>query len=140
VLRSKEMALHDKKQILYTLARILKKAQITDQVTVVAKAKVPILKFVTRTVLSYGRRHLDLGHIPVDISINQENGLVAGSVIKRFLAEIPAIRPIVLAIKLFLSQRGINEVFTGGLGSYSVVLLVISFLQVGSLQNSIRLS
>lgn len=39
-------------------------------------------------------------------------------------------RSLVLLVKAFLGQRGMNEVFTGGLGSYSIICLVISFLQV----------
>ncbi|GJN92544.1 hypothetical protein Rhopal_005574-T1 [Rhodotorula paludigena] len=39
-------------------------------------------------------------------------------------------RSLVLLVKAFLSQRGMNEVFTGGLGSYSIICLVISFLQL----------
>lgn len=41
-----------------------------------------------------------------------------------------AARSMVLLVKAFLAQRGMNEVFTGGLGSYSIICLVISFLQV----------
>jgi non-canonical poly(A) RNA polymerase PAPD5/7 len=36
----------------------------------------------------------------------------------------------ILVVKAFLSQRSMNEVYSGGLGSYSVICLVISFLQV----------
>ncbi|GAA5913438.1 hypothetical protein JCM6882_001961 [Rhodosporidiobolus microsporus] len=39
-------------------------------------------------------------------------------------------RCLVLLVKGFLSQRGMNEVFTGGLGSYSIICMVISFLQL----------
>ncbi|GAA5934963.1 hypothetical protein JCM3775_004660 [Rhodotorula graminis] len=39
-------------------------------------------------------------------------------------------RSLVLLVKAFLGQRGMNEVFTGGLGSYSIICLVISFLQL----------
>lgn len=35
-----------------------------------------------------------------------------------------------MAIKLFLNQRSMNEVYTGGLGSYALVCMVVSFLQV----------
>lgn len=42
-------------------------------------------------------------------------------------------RSLVLLVKAFLNQRGMNEVFTGGLGSYSIICLVVSFLQVRSL-------
>ncbi len=37
---------------------------------------------------------------------------------------------IVLVVKQFLANRDLNEVFTGGLSSYSLILLVISFFQV----------
>ncbi|EGU11585.1 hypothetical protein RTG_02360 [Rhodotorula toruloides ATCC 204091] len=39
-------------------------------------------------------------------------------------------RSMVLLVKAFLAQRGMNEVFTGGLGSYSIICMVISFLQL----------
>jgi hypothetical protein len=34
-----------------------------------------------------------------------------------------------MIIKQFLAQRGLNEVYTGGLGSYAVLLIAMSFLQ-----------
>ena len=72
---------------------------------------------------------VSLGRIPVDISINQTNGLATGKLINRYLDEIPALRSIILVIKSFLNQRSMNEVFSGGLGSYSIVCMAISFLQ-----------
>ncbi|RPD68028.1 hypothetical protein L226DRAFT_431239, partial [Lentinus tigrinus ALCF2SS1-7] len=85
---------------------------------IIAKAKVPIVKIVT----TYDR-------FPVDISINQGNGVTTGKMVKQFL-QLPALRSLVLIIKNFLSQRSMNEVFTDGLGSYSIVCLAISFLQM----------
>lgn len=38
---------------------------------------------------------------------------------------------LVLVLKQFLLQRDLNEVFTGGIGSYSLFLMAVSFLQVG---------
>ncbi|KAF7799612.1 hypothetical protein EIP86_010850 [Pleurotus ostreatoroseus] len=119
VIESQSMAYNDKTTVLYALANTVKRAGITDKVSIIAKAKVPIIKFVTRH-----------GRFPVDISINQINGVAAGQMVKRFLAELPALRGLVLIIKSFLSQRSMNEVFTGGLGSYSIVCLAISFLQM----------
>lgn len=108
-----------KESTLHTLANLMRRAGITDRVKIIAKAKVPIIKFVT----AYGR-------FWVDISINQVNGVAAGEMIKRFLQELPVLRSLVLVIKSFLAQRSMNEVYTGGLGSYSIVCLVISFLQM----------
>ncbi|KAI0636561.1 hypothetical protein C8Q77DRAFT_1154490 [Trametes polyzona] len=119
VIYSKSMARMDKVSVLHSLANIVKRAGITDRVTIIAKAKVPIIKFVT----THGR-------FSVDISVNQGNGVTAGKMVKQFLEELPALRSLVLIIKSFLSQRSMNEVFTGGLGSYSIVCLAISFLQM----------
>lgn len=70
------------------------------------------------------------GRLPVDISINQSNGISAGKIVNAYISALPALRPLVLVVKAFLNQRGMNEVYSGGLGSYSVICLVISFLQV----------
>ncbi|KAI6103594.1 hypothetical protein F5141DRAFT_216454 [Pisolithus sp. B1] len=123
VVDSESMAHSNKVHVLYHLANTIKRAGITSKFTVIAKAKVPIIKFVT----NYGR-------LNVDISINQGNGVTAGKVINGFLQDMrgcgSALRSLVLVVKAFLNQRGMNEVYTGGLGSYSIVCLAISFLQM----------
>ncbi|KAJ7264869.1 hypothetical protein B0H12DRAFT_1101213 [Mycena haematopus] len=127
VIRSQSMAYADTNAVLHALAATIKRSKITNKVTIIAKAKVPIIKFVTNH--EYGRFN-------VDLSINQDNGIVAGGIINGFLREFGgggnclALRALVLLTKLFLSQRGMNEVYTGGLGSYAIVCLVISFLQM----------
>jgi hypothetical protein len=49
---------------------------------------------------------------------------------QHYLDDLPGARELILVVKAFLSQRSMNEVYTGGLGSYSVICLVISFLQL----------
>ncbi|KIP08737.1 hypothetical protein PHLGIDRAFT_68903 [Phlebiopsis gigantea 11061_1 CR5-6] len=119
VVESDRMAYSNKTHVLQKLAAAVKHAGITDKVTIIAKAKVPIIKFITRH-----------GRFSVDMSINQMNGVKAGTMVKGFLDHLPALRALVLITKSFLSQRSMNEVFTGGLGSYSIVCLAISFLQM----------
>lgn len=68
----------------------------------------------------------------VDICFNQTNGPRNSSVVKAFLNDYWELRPLVLVLKYFLLQRDLNETYTGGIGSYALVLLVISFLQVTS--------
>ncbi|KAG2357091.1 hypothetical protein BDR07DRAFT_1298717 [Suillus spraguei] len=123
VIKSDSMAYSDKVNVLRTLANVIKRARIASKVTLIAKAKVPIIKFVT----IYGR-------LNVDISINQGNGVVAGSIVNGFLNGMRgcgfALRSLIIIAKAFLNQRGMNEVYTGGLGSYSIVCLAVSFLQM----------
>ncbi len=45
------------------------------------------------------------------------------------MRSLPALRPLLLTAKALLREAGLNEVFTGGLGSYALALLVISHLQ-----------
>ncbi len=82
--------------VLHSLAATLKRAGITDRVSIIAKARVPIVKFVTR-----------LGMFHVDISINQGNGLVGVDIINGFLRDMHgrdciALRSLVLITKMFL--------------------------------------
>ena len=123
VISSESMAHSDKVSVLHALANTLKRAKITTKVTIIAKAKVPIVKFITMH-----------GRLSVDISVNQGNGILAGEIVNGFLKDMHgggmALRSLVIIIKAFLNQRGMNEVYTGGLGSYSIVCLAISFLQM----------
>lgn len=86
---------------------------------IVIKARISLVKIVTRQ-----------GDVQCDISFNRPNGPDNVPVIQKYLADYPALRPILLVIKCFLSQRSLNEVFTGGLGSYAVLLMVVSHLQM----------
>ena len=45
------------------------------------------------------------------------------------VSSLAPLRPLLLAAKALLRESGLNEVFTGGLGSYALALLVISHLQ-----------
>lgn len=45
------------------------------------------------------------------------------------LQAIPPLRPLVLVVKAFLKEACLNEVFTGGLSSFSLTLMVLAHLQ-----------
>ncbi|BGP26528.1 DNA polymerase sigma subunit [Rhodotorula toruloides] len=173
--------------LLHRLASLLLTSSIAapQSLVVIAKARVPIVKFVTR-----------YGGFSVDLSVNQKNGVAAAVRVRSMLEEYAfreegyvepgmadigesskgtsalqgkgkqraspgggegenedshededeegqlsggaephsvdhgVARSMVLLVKAFLAQRGMNEVFTGGLGSYSIICMVISFLQL----------
>jgi non-canonical poly(A) RNA polymerase PAPD5/7 len=81
--------------------------------------KVPIIK-VTETKTE----------LRIDISFNMQNGVKSADLIKDYLKEYPCLRYLALVLKQFLLQRDLNEVWTGGIGSYSLILMIVSFLQV----------
>ena len=89
----------------------------------------------------------------VDISFNMENGLRTAELVKMYKKQFPALQKLIYVLKQFLLQRDLNEVrliwalgagmtvieyfwifqvFTGGLSSYCLILMVVSFLQLHS--------
>ncbi|KAH0608142.1 uncharacterized protein H6S33_002194 [Morchella sextelata] len=112
---------YNTRQSLNKLAGALKKSGITtwQDVQVIASAKVPIIKFTD-----------SITKIHVDISFENSSGLVANETFQRWKIEYPAMPVLVVLIKHFLSIRGLNEPYQGGLGSFSVTCMVISMLQL----------
>lgn len=58
------------------------------------------------------------------------NGVKSAELIKSFMIKYPVLPKLVYVLKQFLLERDLNEVFTGGISSYSLILLCISFLQL----------
>lgn len=104
---------------LYSLASFLKQRNLASHVEVIAKARVPIIKFV--------EPH---SQIHIDVSFERTNGLEAAKLIREWLHETPGLRELVLIVKQFLHSRRLNNVHTGGLGGFSIICLVYSFLHL----------
>jgi non-canonical poly(A) RNA polymerase PAPD5/7 len=77
------------------------------------------------------------GAYKVDLNINTDDGVKVIDVVKDYLDQMPALRPLVMVLKGFLIQRGLNSPATSGLGSYSLICMVISFLKVNSCRSSL---
>lgn len=108
------------KLVMSQLAILLKVVGLTKHVVKIPSARVPILKF---TALS------EYGSFGVDISINNTTGLQAVNVVNDYLSKMPALRPLVLAVKALLAKYGLNNPSTGGLGSYAVICMCIFFIK-----------
>ncbi|PNF28797.1 hypothetical protein B7P43_G05693 [Cryptotermes secundus] len=106
---------------LRTLEQSLLEHDIAEPSTlkVLDKATVPIVKLTDKK-----------SDVKVDISFNMSNGVKSAELIKDFKQRFPVLSKLVLVLKQFLLQRDLNEVFTGGISSYSLILMTISFLQV----------
>ncbi|KAL0962103.1 hypothetical protein UPYG_G00335700 [Umbra pygmaea] len=88
-------------------------------IKVLDKASVPIIKLTDQDT-----------DVKVDISFNVETGVKAAQFIKDYTKRYPVLPYLIFVLKQFLLQRDLNEVFTGGISSYSLILMVISFLQL----------
>ena len=95
-----------------------RKVAMEGTLTVITKAKVPIIKYTDR----------DTG-IKVDISFENNTGLVANKTFAEWKEKYPVMPVIVVLIKQMLAMRGLNEVYLGGLGGFSIICLVVSMMQ-----------
>ncbi|KKY21224.1 putative topoisomerase family protein [Diplodia seriata] len=108
------------KKTLYRVSDILEKEGISQPgaTEVVASARVPIIKIVDRVT-----------GLKVDISFENSTGIAANKTFRGWKNAYPAMPVIATLVKQFLLMRGLNEVFTGGLGGFSVICMVVSLLQ-----------
>ncbi|KAL3848640.1 hypothetical protein ACJIZ3_010522 [Penstemon smallii] len=103
---------------LQALSRALSQRGIAKKIQVIAKARVPIIKFVEKK-----------SGFAFDISFDAHNGPKAAEFIKDAVSKWPPLRPLCLILKIFLQQRELNEVYTGGIGSYALLAMLIAMLR-----------
>ncbi|TDL26370.1 Nucleotidyltransferase [Rickenella mellea] len=114
-----------RKTMLFQLSSTFKRERVAEDVEVRTHAKVPIMTCKTTP---------EFGNIGIDLSINGEDGIKAIPIVKSYLNKLPALRPLVLVVKRFLSQRNLNSAASGSLSSYSIVCMCISFLQLNPME------
>ncbi|MCO5575584.1 hypothetical protein L7F22_029386 [Adiantum nelumboides] len=61
--------------------------------------------------------------------ITRHTGGAAREYVLQKIRELPALAPLVLLLKSFLHHKGLSNVYSGGLGSFSLTLLVAFFLE-----------
>lgn len=108
------------KNTIYRYRDFLERTNLAEPGTIqpIAHAKVPIIKYVDKVT---GLR--------VDLSFNSTTGTSAVSNFQKWKAAYPAMPIIVSVVKQMLMIRGLNDVATGGIGGFSIICLVTSFLQ-----------
>ncbi|XP_063863183.1 LOW QUALITY PROTEIN: terminal nucleotidyltransferase 4B-like [Scylla paramamosain] len=105
--------------------RTLEKALLDHKIAepsslkVLDRASVPIVKLTDSET-----------DVKVDISFNMSSGVNSARLIKDFKKRFPVLSKLVMVLKQFLLQRDLNEVFTGGISSYSLILMTVNFLQL----------
>uniref|UniRef100_M4BA68 Polymerase nucleotidyl transferase domain-containing protein n=1 Tax=Hyaloperonospora arabidopsidis (strain Emoy2) TaxID=559515 RepID=M4BA68_HYAAE len=104
------------------LATLLQTKHWVASLVVLDTAKVPVLKVLSATT-----------SVPIDITFQSaatHSGLLARDLIKRYTAKIPELYPLAIVFKQLLRERDLNDAYTGGLSSYSLVLMLIHFSQL----------
>ncbi|KAL0587191.1 hypothetical protein ABG067_003249 [Albugo candida] len=101
------------------LADVLSQQDWVASIVVLETAKVPVIKLVSKDV-----------SIPIDISFetsSTHSGLLARDLVSRYVNELPELYPAAIIMKQLLRERDLNDAYTGGLSSYSIVLMLIHF-------------
>ncbi|XP_011004632.1 PREDICTED: poly(A) RNA polymerase protein 2 isoform X3 [Populus euphratica] len=106
---------------LNALSRALSQKGIAKKIQVIAKARVPIIKFVEKR-----------SGVSFDISFDVNGGPIAAEFIKNAISKWPELRPLCLILKVFLQQRELNEVYSGGISSYALLAMLMAMLQIRS--------
>ncbi|OWZ02264.1 hypothetical protein PHMEG_00026204 [Phytophthora megakarya] len=104
------------------LAKVLEKKKWVESLLCLDTAKVPVLKLVSAET-----------SVPIDITFESaatHSGLLARDLIKRYADTLPELYPLAIVFKQLLRERDLNDAYTGGLSSYSVVLMIIHFSQL----------
>ncbi|KAI8145262.1 hypothetical protein BJV82DRAFT_605557 [Fennellomyces sp. T-0311] len=104
---------------LRNLAKALVEAGVCSNPQVIEKAMVPVIKLED-----------SLTGLKVDITLDSDSGIDSATCVKGLIRAQRGLRPLTLLVKLFLALRRHNEVFTGGLGGYAIVCMVMNFLQM----------
>lgn len=97
--------------------RLLERNEVS-KLEIIQSSKVPVMKLQQRSTGLMG-----------DVIVNRVDGLETSQFIRDQMDLFPALMPLVLFLKLYLSQRGLGETFGGGMGSFLLVIVVLSFLQ-----------
>ncbi|KAF1778190.1 polymerase, nucleotidyl transferase domain [Phytophthora cactorum] len=95
------------KEPLFKLAQCLEEKDLVSYLEVIDKARIPIVKMVHKE-----------SDIHVDVSFNH------------YMRVYPSFRPLTLVLKYFMAQRGLNETYSGGVGSFLLQMMVVSFFSI----------
>ena len=89
----------------------------------VENTTIPVLKIVTTESL------LNM-HIDISVQDSKHFGLKCVELVKMYIKEYDGVlKPIVISLKNILKCAGLNDPYKGGLSSYGLTLLVVSYLQ-----------
>lgn len=114
-------AVYDSRNTLWNFRKMLEVNKIAADRSceVIAKAKVPLVKYVDR-----------ITGLKVDVSFENDTGIIANKTFQEWKREFPAMPILVTLVKQFLAMRALNEPVNGGIGGFSVTCLVVSMLQL----------
>ena len=87
----------------------------------IERATIPIIKLISKDEYNF--------HIDISMSSESHFGLKTVTLVNEYLNEYKVVKPIILALKTLLKNGNLNDPYKGGLSSYGLILMVVSFIQ-----------
>ena len=85
---------------------------------VIEKTRIPLVKF------THGPTN-----ISIDVCFNQKTGPQAAALMHQYMDALSPLRPLTFVLKKFMASRGLNQPYTGGVGSFLLQMMILTFLQ-----------
>eukprot|EP00531_Pseudo-nitzschia_arenysensis_P007353 CAMPEP_0116156550 /NCGR_PEP_ID=MMETSP0329-20121206/22890_1 /TAXON_ID=697910 /ORGANISM="Pseudo-nitzschia arenysensis, Strain B593" /LENGTH=457 /DNA_ID=CAMNT_0003653637 /DNA_START=54 /DNA_END=1424 /DNA_ORIENTATION=+ len=85
---------------------------------VIEKTRIPLVKFTHAPT-----------NISIDVCFNQTTGPQAAQLMKQYMQALSPLRPLSFVLKKYMASRGLNQPYTGGVGSFLLQMMILSFLQ-----------
>jgi DNA polymerase sigma len=100
-----------------------------NSIKVIGNTAIPVLKVRTRAQPARDLAEDDSVSLDVSFEGPGHRGLEANKLTTTLMKAHAALRPLLLVLKSFLARKALSESYTGGLSSYSLLLLLTRFLQ-----------
>ena len=108
----------DTTSALVAIADIIKERDLATYLEIIPNAKVPIIKM----------DHKASG-LSLDICCNETSGIEAASLVLAFSEDYAPFKYLTMVMKSYLARRHLHETYSGGIGSFVLAAMVISFIQ-----------
>lgn len=135
-----------------SLALELREQPWVHNLNPITTAKVPVIK-LNATVydhppvvvdISFTERTLNEGQVPPQMSETEgavpghlHFGTAAARLVQAYIQDWPHLKKLALVLKQFLYIQNLHDTYTGGLSSYCLVVMIVSFLQAASQTESL---
>lgn len=93
-----------------------------NEIKLIENTFVPLIKVKANS------QYLDF-NIDISMQAERHQGLKCVQLVKMYLQEYKVLHPLVLALKTLLKNANLNNPYSGGLSSYGLILMLVSYIQ-----------
>ncbi|KAM3139276.1 hypothetical protein pb186bvf_008686 [Paramecium bursaria] len=100
----------------------LRECKFIEETKCITQSTTPVLRVKCSKAYIYKR-------LDISIQENKHNGIQCVNLIKDYIRSYPPLKPLTLILKHFLHCSDLSDTYQGGLSSYGLILMIVSYLQ-----------